>query len=260
MQSISIIGAGNVAWHLLESFTLAGLEVLEVFGRNPKDHDAFEAFGHTDYISDIKKVSPSADIYFVCVRDDAIEDVMNSLPFRPDNDQIIVHTSGARPSTILAPFAQHYGCFWPVQTMTKEAPVLSNDFPVIFNGSDKDTETTLSMIADLISDNFLLMSDEKKQAMHLAAVIVNNFTNHLYTLASDYCMEEHIDFTFLSSIIRETALKISQQDPGEIQTGPAVRNDRLTIEKHLSALEKHPELYKLYCMFTDSIMNKYHRS
>jgi predicted short-subunit dehydrogenase-like oxidoreductase (DUF2520 family) len=259
IESIVILGAGNVAWHLLESFTLAGLQVQQVFGRNQQEADVFEAFGDTKYITDINDIDPSADIYFICVNDDAIVEIAGSLPFILDDDQILVHTSGGQFAEILSPYAAHYGSFWPLQSLTKEAQILSNEIPVIITASDDFTKSLLILLADAVSANFTMMTDEKKQELHLAAVLVNNFTNHLYTLTSEYCSDHGLDFYLLSSLIKETSLKAAGFDPSEIQTGPARRNDKTTIEKHLTKLEGYPDLYKLYCLFTESIIHKYHK-
>ena len=259
MSKISIIGAGNVAWHLLESFTIAGLNVLEVYGRNPNESDAFDSFGETVFISDINKLCPDADIYFICVNDDAIEKVLDQLPFQITNNQILVHTSGARPSTILSPYALHYGCFWPLQTLSKELPIVSNEMPIIYNGSDQMTEERLGNLADQISEFCQLVEDNKKSRMHLAAVMLNNFVNHMNVRVADYCEAEGLEFSLFKSLIKETALKLDFGLPSEIQTGPARRNDKSTIEKQLVMLENHEELYKLYCLFTESIIKKHHK-
>ncbi len=259
IETIVILGAGNVAWHLLESFTLAGIQVLQVFGRNQQDADIFEAFGDTKYIYDIKGITPFADIYFICVNDDAIVEISRSLPFTLDGNQILVHTSGGQSSEILSSHAAHYGSFWPLQSLTKEAQILSNEIPIIITASDEFTTSALVLLADTISDNFTVMTDDKKQHLHLAAVLVNNFTNHLYTLTSEYCSDHGLDFYLLSSLIKETSMKAVGFDPSEIQTGPARRNDSSTIENHLSKLEGYPDLYKLYCLFTESIIHKHHK-
>lgn len=259
MMNISIIGGGNVAWHLTQNFTLAGLNVFEVYGRDPNEADTFSNFTNTTYISDIKKMRSDADIYIIAVNDDVIEQVLDELPFKITSEQILAHTSGARPSKILAPYAIHYGCLWPLQTLTKELPIASSQLPIIFNGSDFVSEAHLGEIADQISDYVMLVDDKKKGKMHLAAVMLNNFVNHINRLVSDYCKVEGLDFSIFKPLIKETALKLDLGSPSEIQTGPAKRNDKLTIEKHLEMLENYDELYRFYCLATESIIKKYHK-
>jgi hypothetical protein len=91
--------------------------------------------------------------------------------------------------------------------------------------------------------------------LHLAAVFCNNFVNHIYVLTEDYCKKETIDFKLLLPLIKETAERLEDISPSQSQTGPAIRNDRPTIEKHLALLQNHPQLQKIYSIFTESIYN-----
>jgi hypothetical protein len=90
----------------------------------------------------------------------------------------------------------------------------------------------------------------------VAAVIVSNFTNHLYALAEDYCRKEGLDFKQLIPLIGETAERIESLSPKNAQTGPALRHDEETIKKHLDLLKDHPQLKKIYELLTSSIQSK----
>ena len=74
-------------------------------------------------------------------------------------------------------------------------------------------------------------------------------------LAEDFCKKEGVDFTLLYPLIQETANRITQFSPLDVQTGPAIRNDLYTIDKHLKLLSTHPKLKYIYLKLTDSIMN-----
>jgi hypothetical protein len=69
----------------------------------------------------------------------------------------------------------------------------------------------------------------------------------------DYCTKEGLDFKLLIPLIQETALSVTKLSPSKAQTGPAVRNDSSTIEKHLQLLKKYPDLEQIYKLFTESI-------
>ena len=101
----------------------------------------------------------------------------------------------------------------------------------------------------------LIFSSDKRLKTHVAAVIVSNFTNHLYKLAEDYCKKEGIEFNQLIPLIEETAQRLKTISPSKTQTGPAVRHDDLTIKQHLALLEKYPPLKKIYQLMTESIQN-----
>jgi hypothetical protein len=89
--------------------------------------------------------------------------------------------------------------------------------------------------------------------MHLAAVFCNNFVNHIYVLMKEYCNKEGLDFNLLLPLIHETANRLNIMDPLEAQTGPALRKDAETIEKHLPILDSYPSLKILYQSITQSI-------
>ena len=83
--------------------------------------------------------------------------------------------------------------------------------------------------------------------MHIAAVFVNNFVNHLYTIGNELCSEHQLPFTVLLPLIEETANKISSLTPREAQTGPAKRGDTKILNEHLKQLNspKQKEIYTL---------------
>ena len=148
--------------------------------------------------------------------------------------------------------AKRFGVFYPLQSLKKEVSHLP-DIPIVIDAGDESTLKELEVLAHSISDQVVEAGDEERMKLHLAAVIVNNFVNHLYALAEAYCNNEGLDFTLLLPLIKETAERINQISHSQTQTGPALRNDRETIEKHLELLKKYPRLKKIYETFTESI-------
>ena len=76
----------------------------------------------------------------------------------------------------------------------------------------------------------------------------------MYQIGNEICLKNTIPFEILQPLIKETAEKIQSLSPSEAQTGPAVRNDQKTIEKHIDFLanENQKEIYKI---LTKSIQN-----
>ncbi len=77
----------------------------------------------------------------------------------------------------------------------------------------------------------------------------------MYSIAEDYCKKEKVDFNILKPLIMETAQRVMEHSPAEVQTGPAVRKDIQTMDKHLRLLVNYPKLRTTYLRITDSIMN-----
>ena len=139
-----------------------------------------------------------------------------------------------------------------MQSLKKEVEHLP-EIPIVIDASDEETLNQLEDLGNSISDHVVQADDKERLKMHLAAVICNNFVNHLYVLAEKFCLQEGIDFKLMIPLIKETALRIESISPSEAQTGPAVREDDETIKKHLTLLKKHPELKEIYQLFTNSI-------
>jgi predicted short-subunit dehydrogenase-like oxidoreductase (DUF2520 family) len=112
----------------------------------------------------------------------------------------------------------------------------------------------LESVAKSISNAVFAISSEQRKALHVSAVFVNNFANHLYQIGQQICEEHQVPFEILKPLIQETAEKIKTLNPAEAQTGPAKRNDSTTIEAHLKYLtnENQKNIYKI---LTQSIQN-----
>jgi predicted short-subunit dehydrogenase-like oxidoreductase (DUF2520 family) len=245
MIKVILLGSGNVATHLFQAFSKAnGVEVVQVFSRTiSKD------FPETLQTSDYKEIK-AADVYIICVSDSAISSVSSQLSFE---NRLVVHTSGSSDLNLLDS-KNNKGVFYPLQTFTKNKAVDFSEIPICLETETDSDFKLLEKIAKSISKNVYVISSEQRKALHVSAVFVCNFTNHLYTIGNTICEENNIPFEILQPLIEETAKKIKSLSPSESQTGPAVRNDQKTIEKHIDFLtnENQKEIYKI---LTKSIQN-----
>lgn len=248
-MNIVIIGTGNTATVLGRKLHNARHRILQVFGRDSKAASELAYELGTESTNYWNVVNKAADLYILAVSDIAVEEVFRELQL---HDKTIVHTAASVPLDVLKGKTEHYGVLYPLQSLKKELHHLP-DIPIIIDASDKQTLAMLDVLAHSISGRVYQASDETRTKLHLAAVMVNNFTNHLYALVESYCREEGLDFYLLLPLIKETADRLDAVSPSKTQTGPAVRNDSTTIEKHLLLLQKHPQLRKLYELFTTSI-------
>jgi predicted short-subunit dehydrogenase-like oxidoreductase (DUF2520 family) len=147
----------------------------------------------------------------------------------------------------------NYGVLYPLQSLRKEMQY-DADIPFLIDGNTEETKTLIEDFAKTLSTNVTKATDEERLKLHVAAVIVSNFTNHLYALAEDFCKKEKIDFQLLAPLIKETAGRVDTMSPTMAQTGPAARKDIFTLDKHIRLLSDHPKLRYVYLKLTDSIM------
>ncbi|HYH14923.1 MAG TPA: Rossmann-like and DUF2520 domain-containing protein [Flavisolibacter sp.] len=248
-MDIIIIGTGNTATILGRKLKAAGHTILQIFGRDTKAASELAYELDTESTNYWSVVQRNADIYILAVSDIAIEEVARELQL---NDKTIVHTAGAVSKDVLKDASTHYGVFYPLQSL-KKLGAHSPHIPMLIDANDQQTLAQLEALGISISDNVIEANDDQRLKLHLAAVFCNNFVNHLYALMEEYCHREGLDFQLLTPLIQETALRVQTLSPAKSQTGPAIRQDTNTIEKHLGLLEKHPDLKAIYQLLTQSI-------
>ena len=248
-MNIVLIGTGNTATVLGRKLKEAGHEIAQIYGRNAADASELAYILDSESTNYWSVVIRNADVYILAVSDIAIGELIKELNLP---EKTIVHTAASVTKNILQPATKHYGIFYPLQSLKKEAPILP-DTPIIIDASDEQTLQVLENLAHSISDKVVQAGDDERAKLHLAAVFCNNFVNHIYAQIEVYCIKEKLDFSLLIPLIKETANRLNEMPPSHAQTGPAVRNDQTTIDKHLHLLEQHPRLKEMYQLFTQSI-------
>jgi predicted short-subunit dehydrogenase-like oxidoreductase (DUF2520 family) len=252
MVKVSIIGSGNVAQHLIAAFqnsqNLGGeIELVQVFSRKKKTLvNVLDADLITTDIANLL----DADLYIIAVSDDAIGGVAAQLSFK---NRLVVHTSGSVGLAVLEN-NNRKGVFYPLQTFTKNKAVDFNTIPICLESENSTDFIVLDKVAKAISNNVFAINSEQRKALHVAAVFVNNFTNHLYTIGNQICQENQVPFDILKPLILETAQKIMTISPKDAQTGPAKRNDKTTIEAHQLFLSDKNQS-TIYKIITQSIQH-----
>jgi predicted short-subunit dehydrogenase-like oxidoreductase (DUF2520 family) len=249
-MEIVLIGTGNTAAVLGKKLQAAGHRIVQVFGRDSMKASDLAYELATDSTNYWNVVNKEADIYIIAVSDIAVEEVIKELNL---SDKTVVHTAASVSKDVLKNASSHFGVFYPLQSLRKGLAL--PDIPIIIDASDEATLKELDLLAHSISDRVIEASDEERLKLHLAAVFCNNFVNHLYVLTEQYCKKEGLDFYMLLPLIKETASRLEDVPPSTTQTGPAIRNDKATLEKHKELLESYPYMKKIYSLISESIYN-----
>jgi len=256
MLKIVCIGAGRLAYHLMPRLEQSGARVVQVFNRTKSHADALVTqLASPTFTDDIKEIAPEADLYFFTLKDDAINLIAQQLTTLQDAHKIFIHCSGVADLSVL-PFERR-ASFYPLQSFSYAHPIPWESTPILITASLPEVRKVLIDLAQAISNSVYTITEEQKTRIHLAAVFANNFTNHMLTVAEQICKDHGLSFDILKPLIRETVEKALHLGPEHSQTGPAVRRDDVTIQKHLGLLAHDPELATLYSMITDQI-RKYH--
>ncbi len=248
MQNIVVIGAGNLAWHLVRVLQNLDKNVVLV-SRKPETVADWPVPVQT-----LAEVDITPDLIFLAVPDDAIEMVSTNLSYSLPDRIPVVHTSGATPITNIDAYFQQRGALWPIRSLRQGEPVGDwRDLPLAYHANNAALTQVLAELSSELSDLTYALDDEQRARLHLAAVFSNNFVTWLYQISHELCTEQSIPFETLLPIIRNTALKQDGTAPRLTQTGAAARGDTATISRHLNLLEDHPEYGRLYHFMSNLI-------
>jgi len=248
-MKIVFLGSGNVATHLALAFKAAGQEILQVWSNTEANAQALAQRVGCVAISDLSTLDLGADLYVIAIKDEAIAELAAALPSVAG---VVAHTSGATSIEALNSH-KHHGVFYPLQTFSKQKNIDLSDTPLCLEASDAETMSLLQDAAMLISTASFQVDSEKRKVLHLSAVFACNFSNHLYQLGYSIMQQHGLDFEILKPLIMETARKVQDAVPFDVQTGPAVRGDEETMANHLQLLEVRPDLQDIYKTLSESI-------
>lgn len=251
---ISFIGAGNVAWQLSHAMDKAGHNIHQIISKNEESaKELAKKFG-AYFSSDLGMLYKTIDLVIVAVPDDIIVEVADELQ---NLNVPIAHTSGSVSIDTLKLVGNEFGVFYPLQSFSKHKKLDLLKTPFFIEGSNQIIYELLRDLAEDLSYSVQELDSKKRRKLHAMAVVVNNFSNHLFHLADDYLEEEKIPFKHLIPLIEETVEKLKSSSPKDSQTGPARRGDQETINKHLQLLENKSQFQELYQLISKSIQNTY---
>lgn len=249
-MKVVIVGSGNVATVLGKAFHRAGHKIIQVISKNIKHAKVLaEQFG-SESGNDIAFANKDADVYLIAINDNALHHLHTDMHL---GNKLVLHTAGSVSKDVLNNVSGNYGVLYPLQSLSKD---FTNNPPIPFliDGNTAETIGKIKAFAETISKDISYANDDERAKYHISAVVVCNFTNHLYALAEDFCTAEHLDFTKLYPLINETTDRINKLSAKQVQTGPAVREDIYTLGKHLQLLTKQPDLKYIYLKLTESIL------
>ena len=220
---IAIIGHGNVATSLHEAFAAKGISVPMLSAHallaSPED----------------EPIADSTDVLIYAVCDTVLPALAKAV--RVPKRVLHVHTSGTIPLTIYGEDKPHCGIMYPFQTFTKAAPIADfSDVPIFVEARGIDDISAMYTLALTLSPRVFEATQPERERLHVAGVFANNFTNCMYSIASDLLQGTSIPFSVLLPLIDQTATKVHTLAPREAQSGPAARHDEAVIAHHLELL------------------------
>ncbi len=255
-MQIELIGAGNVAWHIAKSLLATDIKVAKVYNRTIEKAAGITAFCNAEplMIDNLGKNSTSENTKIIALTDNQIQPL---LPKLPKNNAVLIHTAGSVTMDVFERFATNYGVMYPLQTLVKGQNTDYSSIPLLIEANNTVAYKVISQIAQSISHKVYEVNSEKRRQYHICGVMLNNFTNHLFSKIYDRMEMHGLDKSYVKALAEETFQKVLHEDPYQAQTGPARRKNKEIIEAHLKQLEDDAALQELYHAFSKSILNYY---
>ena len=255
--TISIIGSGNVAWHLAPALENIGYVVNEVYSRDIKKAKALvKNLYDAEAVNDLDFRESNSLIFIVAVSDKAIKKVANNIEL--PTGAILVHTSGSQSMEALANSGtSNIGVFYPLQTFSKHSKMDFSDIPICIEAEKKAVRKLLKSMGTQLSKKVYKTNSESRKALHVAAVFACNFTNHLFSISEEVMKKNKLDFEMLKPLIVETVNKMLDAGAGKSQTGPAVRGDFEIMDNHINFLNDNEKQAEIYQLMSQHIVDTY---
>lgn len=249
-MKVSIIGSGNVAEAFARVLAQSNHEIVQVYARNRERGAVVADLAGTSLCCTPEELA-AAELYLICVSDRAIAEVAAQLPFAKGS--IVAHTAGCGTLDML-PSEYSRAVIYPFQTFSVGRVV---DFSKIFlfvEAEDEKTHKAAAEFARSLTENVADADAAMRQKIHLTGVFVSNFVNNMYATAQQIISDINLPFDVIAPIIAETAAKaMASRSPAAVQTGPAVRADYATLERHRALIGDDELLRTIYDKISENI-------
>ncbi len=248
--SVFFIGSGRIAAHLADAFSKTDIELKGVHSKNHSNAKAFADKFQIPYFEDIQQIPKNVDVYILAVNDDQIELVSSLI----NVNGIVAHCSGLKDLNSIKK-SENKAVIWPLQSFSKDKKVNFKEIPILLEANSDENYRIIEALTERISHKLIECSSEKRRFYHLAAVFVNNFSNHLFVQAEEILSKQNLDYKLLLPLMKESIEKLNYLSPKESQTGPAARGDESTMAKHLNLLSENKTAKEIYSLISHSIQN-----
>lgn len=255
--NISFAGAGRVGAALCREMFSTGYHINMIVTERQVRGKPLAESCNSDW-SNVLNFPDTTDIILVAVPDHKLAAVLDNISC--SSNTIVAHTAGSFGLDVFPERIVKKGVFYPLQTFSDDRKINFKGLPIFIEAADEKSLSILEEAGKALGSSVRYASTDQRRMLHLSAVFASNFTNHLLAESRDIAEKAGFGFDILYPLLNETISKAIENGPDKSQTGPAVRNDKNTIEKHLQLLSYSPQLQAIYKELTDSIINYYKKN
>jgi predicted short-subunit dehydrogenase-like oxidoreductase (DUF2520 family) len=262
---IGFIGPGKVGVSLGRYFTHKGIKLSGFYGKNIKTSIEAANITKSKFYENIQDIIKESNILFITTPDDMISIIDRELSKFDLNNKSICHASGSLKSNVLCN-AKNSGALiyslHPIFAFSNKNTNLKDLEDIYFSIEGDDLENSslkydtnegkvpIINIMKALGNKYFIRSKETSSIYHLANVFVSNLTLSLLDIGTSYLkklgLNEEEALNAIKPLVQGNIESIIDKGFVNSLTGPVLRGDVTTIEKHLSVVEKDDkDLYKL---------------
>ncbi len=256
MPVLSFAGSGNAGTFLALQLFKAGCFINQIYSRTLANAKLLSAKVSAEAIDDVNKIDNNIDLLIIALPDNVIPGFCENLSKTGKFKELkIASVSGSVRLSEFSSYFQHSGVLYPLQSFTRKTNPVSREIPLCIEATDEQTQSIIKQVSEYISDDIRYLDSKQRMQLHMAAVFASNFTNHMIALADDILSHAGIQRDILLPLIHETINRLDTHRAIDMQTGPAVRNDFNTINKHIDLLDKFGDerLTGIYKLISENI-------
>lgn len=266
-MNYALVGAGAVGLAFARWMLTAQPQLeLHVFSHAPfknRFKDAWKTLGIGLHDYSELAISKQASCWLFAVPDDLIAPVAQHVAGTLSNSpRLAVHFSGVKAASELQPIFPVSACLslHPVQTFGNPVSLVLSDvlFTVQGNGVESEAFQQFCKAVGIAEQQYFIIDEELKSALHLAAVFVSNFM-YANVLGAKKVLDErgggYLFEALLKPLAEKTLANVFAGSPLSKLTGPAKRGDQQTIQIHVDLLKKDDTLKELYLSSTHQLLD-----
>ena len=257
MTDISIIGAGRLGTSLGYALSKKGYKIKALSCRTTSSaEESRKIIGEGIASIDNIQAARVGEIVFLCLPDEDITKVTRVLASSDINwsKKFVFHCSGLVPSEVLKPLKAKgalTASLHPIQSFAqKKTP--PTQFENIYFGLEGCTEALAlsTKIVRRLGGHPLILQPEDKALYHAACSAASNFFVVLLEMAVSLLkqidLQEEKALQILLPLVKGTLHNVKKFNIRTSLTGPVIRGDQESIQKHLEALRNFPPYYETY--------------
>ncbi|MCH5251505.1 MAG: prephenate dehydrogenase/arogenate dehydrogenase family protein [Lachnospiraceae bacterium] len=251
-MDIGIVGAGKVGCSIGKYLREQDIPVAGYFSKTKESVESAATFTETKAFNSLAELLAASDILFITTPDDCISEVWHRLAKESIQDKIICHFSGSLSSVVFSDMEQTgaFGCsIHPMYAFSSKFTSYEKLNQVLFTvEGHKQALAVIKPLLEKAGNRVCVIPPEKKVRYHAAASMVSNMMIGLYQLGLEMLMdcgfEAETAKTLIEPLVRGNLEAVLETSPEQALTGPIERNDKNTVEKHLTELtEKEKQVY-----------------